>query len=79
MTNQLGQINPTTTDQATKTLYLTRAAQEIEHRTGYKAQIKASCLLIDGVYVQLTDGDLFTTPFTLPFTVRDVIREINTF
>lgn len=82
MTNQLGQINPTTIDEATKAMILSRAASEIEYRTGAQVQNNGHRLLIDGTYVHLvdsTDGPSFTTPFSLGLRVREVLKEINEF
>ena len=58
---------------------LNRAKSIIEAETHYRCRVIARSMQVDGVYTHLVGEGVFTTPFTLPSRVREILKELNEF
>ena len=53
-----------------------RLSNHIANQTGYKAQVSAAGVRIEGYVLRMTP-DYFNTPFGLPQQVREAVKEFN--
>ena len=57
---------------------LQRAALVISQNTSYACYVKGDQLYVQGVRISIVH-DCFTTPFSAPQAVREILKELNEF